>query len=392
MTLIRPQSGTLLPRAVAVRADSSVFITDTLNHRVWVLDGATRVLAAAAGTGVAQFSGDGGDATLARLREPWALAVDEPRGRLLICDTNNHRLRAVSFATGIIYTLVGTGAAASSGDGGAATSAAINAPRGVVAAADGAIFIAEGQGHVLRRMSPGGTMATIAGTGARGFAAGPTIASAAALSGPGHLALGPGGGSLFIADTDNFALRVLTLSTGVLTTLAGNGSKGWTPDGAIASSGSLTRVLGLAVDGEGVAYFSDSGYGVLDANGGNNCVRAVDPSGALRTVAGRCNVFPHAYLEGVAATDTVLDEPCGLALAPGSRRLHISDYGHRAVLLVTLAAPPTPAATRSKPPAASRSRSAPATRSRSAARTASRSAARTASRSITRSRTRKAKV
>lgn len=347
----------LRPRSLAVRSDGTVYIADTLSHKVWAISGATRGFALAAGTGVARFSGDGGAATSAKLYGPWAVAVDELRGRLLIADTTNMRVRAVVFATGRIHTVVGNGVEASRGDGGAATSASINAPRGVVAAADGSLYIAEGLGHVLRRVSPGGVISTIAGTGARGFRAGANPATSSPFSAPGQLALSDDGATVVIADTDNFAVRALTLSTGILTTVAGNGSKAWTPDGMPATAGGLTRLLGVAIDGDGVIYFSDSGYGQLDFNGGNNCVRAVDPSGRLRTVAGRCNApSPHIWIEGVQALATVLDEPCGIALEPDSRRLHIADYGHQAIRWVTLAAAPTSSPTPSRSAAATKSR------------------------------------
>ena len=126
-----------------------------------------------------------------------------------------------------------------------------------------------------------------------------------------------------------------------------------------ATQAAFTRMLGIAVDAQGTVHFSDSGYGVADNNGGNNCVRAVDPSGALRTAVGRCKVFPHAYTEGSQATSALLDEPCGLAFAPGSRRLHVASYGHNAVRLVTLPelATPTKSTTRTRSTTASRSRS-----------------------------------
>ena len=123
-------------------------------------------------------------------------------------------------------------------------------------------------------------------------------ATSAQLSGHSHLALSPGGATLYIADTDSSAVRALTLATGILTALVGNGSYSWTPDGTQATQGAFTRSLGLAVDFQGIVYFSESGYGMLDVNGGNNCVRAVDPSGAVRSAVGRCEVSPHSYVEG----------------------------------------------------------------------------------------------
>ena len=358
MTLLGPLLGNVgvLPRALAVRSEASLYVADTLNHQVWEVDGATRLVVLFAGTGVARFSGDGRLATLATLREPWGLAVDELRDRLLIADTANNRIRYITFATGIILTLAGDGAAASDGDGGDARAASILAPRGVLAAGSGIVYVAESGAHKLRRISTSGVITTIAGTGGRGFRAGTLPASTAALNNPSHLALSPNGATLYIADTDNSAVRALALGSGELSTLAGNGSYAWTSDGALATEGGFTRILGLAVDLDGVVYFSDSGYGVVDRNGGNNCIRAVDPSGILRTAVGLCRVFPHSYSEGSQATSALLDEPSGLAFAPDSRRLHISSYGHNTVLLVTLPAPLTPSVTRSRSPAATRSR------------------------------------
>ena len=359
MTLMGPPVSLLgvLPRAVTVRSEASVYVADTLNHRVWVMDGATREVALFAGTGVARFCGDGRIATLACLREPWGVVVDEMRRRLLIADAANNRVRYVSFDTSIMLTLAGNGAAVSSGDSGEARAASILTPRGVLATDDGVIFVAESGAHKLRRIAANGIITTIAGIGTRGFRAGTWPATSAQLNNPSHLAMSPNGATLYIADTDNFAVRALTLSTGILATHAGNGSYGWTPDGMQASQAAFTRVLGIAVDAQGIIYFSDSGYGVLDSNGGNNCVRTVDPSGTLRTAVGRCKVFPHAYVEGSQATSVLLDEPCGLAFAPGSRRLHIASYGHNAVRLVTLPALPIPTKTPTCTPLVTRSRS-----------------------------------
>ena len=359
MTLMGPPVGLpgTLPRAVAVRSDASVYVADTINHRVWVVEGATREVALYAGTGVARFCGDGRNATLACLREPWGVAVDELRRRVLIADAANNRVRYVSLDTNIMSTLAGSGAAASAGDGGDALAASILAPRGVLASDSGVVYVAESGAHLLRRIAASGLITTIAGTRTRGFRAGAWPATASQLNGPSHLALSPNGATLYIADTDNFAVRMLTLATGRLATLAGNGSYGWTPDGVQATRATFTRILGIAVDAQGIVYFSDSGYGVADMNGGNNCVRAVDPSGALRTAVGRCRVFPHWFTEGSQATSALLDEPCGLAFAPGSRRLHIAMNGHNAVRLVTLPAPPTPTMTPSRSATLTRTRS-----------------------------------
>ena len=356
------------PNAVDVASDGSVYIADTKNCRVFVQFSATLGIVCAAGcSGSCGGSGDGGPAVTAKLREVWGVGLDEPRSRLLIADTGSNRIRMVNLNSGIIGTLAGNGNAASTGDGGSALAASFNQPGSVVAAVDGTLFISEMEGHVVRRVSPGGVVSTVAGTGARGFNPDAAPGLASPLNSPWHLTLATSGalaGSLLICDRNNGAIRSLSLASGILSTLAGNGgTRSFTPDGNLAAGSGFTRVLGLAVDDDSVVYFSDSGYD-SDNNGCNNCVRAVGPDGLLRTVAGLCTSAESSSLQdGMQATSTALDQPYGLALAPGSRRLYIADHGHAAVRIVTLEAPPTSSQTRSASRSASRSQSRTPTRS-----------------------------
>jgi hypothetical protein len=293
---------------------------------------------------VAGYRGDGGVGTNALLRKPEALALDAPRGRLLVADTDNHRVRAVDLATRVITTIAGTGAGASTGTGRLATLAAFYKPSGLAVDAAGWVYVAEGGAHAVRRITPGtGVVAPWVGTpGGVGYAGDGGPATSGRLNTPGQLAYDATRARLLIADSGNYAVRQVW-ANGTLGTLAGPGLKrapGLSPDGVPAAGAALTRTLGVAVAADGTVALSDSGYGVSDANGGNSCVRSVTLGGALKTLAGRCGVSPHPFSDNAPATSVLLDEPAGLAFAPGGAgggALYVADYGHAAVRRVVFA-------------------------------------------------------
>src|SRR6185437_15261556 len=129
------------PTAVAVDREGNLYIADTMNHRVRMVDSETGIISTLVGTGQARFSGDGGPANQAALNEPAALAVDDA-GRLYIADQSNHRVRVVDLKTGVIRTVAGTGIAAYDGDGKPAVDAALAGPSGL-ALADNRLYIAD---------------------------------------------------------------------------------------------------------------------------------------------------------------------------------------------------------------------------------------------------------
>jgi hypothetical protein len=322
-----------------------LLIADTANNAVRAVAANGTIVTVAGATGLPGFAGDGGLASGARLNRPAAVALDAARGRLLIADTGNHRLRAVALAgSRLITTVAGTGRGASSGSGGPATSAALWSPSGVAVDPGGWVYVAEGGGHVVRRIAPGtGIIAAWAGTtGAPGYDGDGGRATSGRLNTPIQLVYDATRGRLLVADSGNYAVRQVW-ANGTLGTLAGAGLKraqGLTPDGSPALGAALTRVLGVAVDADGTVAFSDSGYGVVDANGGNSCVRSVTLGGALKTLVGRCGVSPHPFSDNAPATSVLLDEPAGLAFAPGGAgggALYVADYGHAAVRRVVFA-------------------------------------------------------
>lgn len=222
----------------------------------------------------AGFGGDGGPATAARLRLPRTMAADAA-GNVYIVDTYNHRIRRVS-TDGIITTIGGTGSAGYSGDGGPATSARFDTPHGIAADAAGNVYVADAPNQRIRRIDAAtGIVTTVAGTGNSGFSGDGGPATAAQLRYPKGVEIGPDG-SLYIADNNNHRVRRVDLSTGVITTVAGTGSKGFSGDGGPATAARLSEPRNIAFDAQGRLY-------IVDQN--NRRIRRVETDGTIRTFA-----------------------------------------------------------------------------------------------------------
>ena len=259
-----PATSALLsfPSGVTVDALGNLFIAS--HKRTRRVDIETGVITTVAGDGTFGFSGDGGPATSASFRFPVAVAVDSA-GNLFIADSENHRIRRVDGATGAISTVAGTGSF--SGDGGTATSARLNRPRGVVVDASGDLFIADCCNHRIRRVaSATGVITTVAGDGTPIACADAGSAPSASLNSPIGVAV-DALGNLFIADFGSHRVRRVDAATGVITTVAGDGTYGFSGDGGPATSARLRSPTGVAVDASGNLFIADSG---------NNRIRRVE--------------------------------------------------------------------------------------------------------------------
>jgi sugar lactone lactonase YvrE len=305
------------PFGVAVDAAGNLYIADTSNNRVRRVS-VSGVITTVAGTGSPGFSGDGGPATNAQLASPSGVAVDAA-GNLYIADNGNSRVRRVS-VSGVITTVAGTGMYGFSGDGGPATNAQLKSPFGVAVDSVGNLYIADPYNHRVRKVSVSGVITTVAGTGPSGFWGDGEAATDAQLSFPSGVAV-DGAGNLYIADTGNSRVRVVSLGT--ISTKAGTGVEGFSGDGGPAVDAQLFQPLGVAVDAAGNLYVVD-----LLANR----VRKVSVSGVITTVAGSgsTGIVGGFSGDGGPADNARLGNPGGLAVDTAGN-LYIADSANNRV-------------------------------------------------------------
>ncbi|MBH0202446.1 MAG: hypothetical protein HP496_09175 [Nitrospira sp.] len=244
------------PTAVAVDREGNLYIADTMNHRVRMVDAVTGVISTLAGTGQARFSGDGGPADQATLNEPAALAVDDG-GRLYIADQSNHRVRMITLKTGVIQTIAGTGIATYDGDGKPAIDTGLAGPSGLALVA-GRLYIADTfNGRVRCLDLSSGLMTTVAGDGGVYRYTSPSEAPSASLSRPTGITVDHEG-RLFLTDSDNHLIRQWDWESGVAFCVAGQGLPSYSGDGGIAREASLCYPFGIVADRDGTLLVADT--------------------------------------------------------------------------------------------------------------------------------------
>ncbi|MEV7194605.1 RICIN domain-containing protein [Streptomyces sp. NPDC093510] len=243
------------PAAVAVDSAGALYITDAGNQRVRKVT-ADGVISTVAGTGTAGFGGDGGAATAAHLNAPSGVAVDSS-GVLYVAESSNHRVRKIT-ADGVISTVVGNGSKGAGGDGGPAVEAQLNGPLGVAVDAEGSLYIVDFGNNRVRKVAADGTISTVAGTGAPGFAGDDGLATKAQLLAPVEV-MADSAGALYIADAGNHRVRKVA-ADGTISTVAGTGTPGSAGDDGPATKAQLGMPSGLAAGGAGGFYIAESGY------------------------------------------------------------------------------------------------------------------------------------
>lgn len=305
------------PSGVAVDGSGNIYIADTDNNRIRKVDG-SGTITTLAGNGTAGFGGDGSAATSASLNGPLAVVVDAS-GAIYIADTRNNRVRKIS--AGTINTVAGTGTAAFGGDNGAATSANLNNPVGVAVDGSGNLYIADGGNNRVRKVVSGGTISTVVGNGTAGFGGDGSAATNASLNGVSGIAV-DGSGNLYIADSYNQRIRKVDAGN-TINTIAGNGSSGFSGDGAAATSAALASPAAVVVDGSGNLYIADQA---------NNRIRKVDGSGNISTFAG--NGETDFSGDGGPATSAALNSPFGVAV-DGSGNFYIADQNNQRIRKIT---------------------------------------------------------
>ncbi len=265
------------PYGLAIDAADDLFIADANNKVVREVVKATGDIITVAGNGIAGYKGDGGSATAAELNAPDGLAVDSA-GDLFISDKNNNVIREVEEATGDIITVAGNGTAGYSGDGGPATDAELDSPRGITIDSAGDVFIADCLNNVIREVVKAtGNIITVAGDGTAGYNGDGGPASVAELNTPYGVAI-DSAGDLFIADDAENAIREVVRATGDITTIAGDGTAGYSGDGGTATAAELNGPNGVAVDPAGDVFIADTGTNVIR--------EVVTATGQIITVAG----------------------------------------------------------------------------------------------------------
>ena len=259
------------------KVSNNLFIADALNNRIRKIDLNTNIITTIAGTGDFSYSGDGGPATNAALFLPSGIFIDS-NNNLYIADAGNHRIRKIDGSTGIISTVGGSGSPGYSGDGSLATEAMLNGPSGVYVTHNEDIYISEYYNNCIRKIDhSSGIITTIAGTGTSGYSGDNGPAVNALLSAPMNL-YGDLDGNIVFVDSWNSVIRKIDLNTGVISRVAGTGVNGYSGDGGLATDANIRVPTGLFINRQGDTYFTEY-------YSGN--VRRIDAStGFITTVVG----------------------------------------------------------------------------------------------------------
>ena len=246
-----------LPHEVRFDKAGNIYIADMTNHAIRRIDAKTQVITTFAGTGKPGYSGDGGPANQAELKQPHSIQFDPSGEHLYICDIGNNVIRRVEMKTGTISTFAGTGKPGETPDGAPIAGTPLKGPRSIDFDAKGDLWLVTREGNqVLRFDLKAGVIHLVAGTGKKGFTGNGGPAREATLSGPKGIAI-DAEGNAWLADTESHSVRMIEAKTGKLLLMAGTGEKGDGPDGDPLQC-KMARLHGIFVDKDGAVYIGDS--------------------------------------------------------------------------------------------------------------------------------------
>jgi sugar lactone lactonase YvrE len=309
------------PTAIALDRNDNLFFAVLFDDIVVKVNGFgdTTLIA---GSGLDGYSGDGGLATEAKLSNPAGLCVDNI-GNTYIADTDNHRIRKVD-SNGIITTIVGTGTAGYGGDGSLAVEAKINSPYGLSLDEEGNLYFADYQNHRIRKVDSKGVITTIAGTGTAGFSGDDGLAIHAQLNFPSGVKVDEDG-NVFIADKFNHRIRKIGLN-GIITTIAGTNTYGFNGDSGLALETELFYPSNISLDTAGNLYLSDY-Y--------NHRISKVDSNGLMSAVVGQGSMgYSNGFSgDGGEATNAKLAYPSDLAF-DSRGNLYVADQSNDRIRMV----------------------------------------------------------
>ncbi|MEO8762104.1 MAG: hypothetical protein ABI388_11395, partial [Bacteroidia bacterium] len=310
------------PWSIAIDAAGNIYIAgDGYYDYVVRKINTSGIITTIAGNGISGYTGDGGQATNAKLGPCFGIALDLA-GNLYIGDDSNNVVRKVN-STGIISTVVGNSTAGYSGDGGQATAAAINSPNGINFDTQGNLYIAEEGNNIIRMVNTAGIVSTVAGNGFGGYGGDGGQATATELNAPTNV-ITDALGNIYIADQSNQRIRRVDKTTGIITSIVGSGATGpwngsFTGDGGQATAATLSLPTDMKFDMQGNLYISDL-Y--------TNHIRKVNTAGVISTVVGTGG-FGY-YGDGGLATAAQLAYPADLVI-DAAGNLYIADQVNKRI-------------------------------------------------------------
>jgi sugar lactone lactonase YvrE len=304
---------------IVVDGAGNIYIADTGNDKIRKINSAG-IITTFAGNGTGGFTGDGAQATAAELNNPIAMVFDAT-GNMYIADFFNNRIRKIDLS-GIITTIAGNGTGGFNGDGGQASAAELYHPKWVSLDATGNVYIADQQNYSVRKISTTGVISTVAGNQTLGFSGDGGQATAAQLSGLSGVVV-DGAGNLYIPDGTNNRIRKVS-TAGIITTIAGNGTGGFSGDGGQATAAELNGPNGVVLDAAGNLYVADQS---------NSSIRKVSTSGIITTVIG--NGTGGFSGDGGSATAAELRVPSSVTI-DAANNLYVTDLGNNRVRMTRL--------------------------------------------------------